>query len=228
MSDQQFWRILGLEECHANFKDLSLSFKDKKDEIIWKELLTSEDPSSMQLPILFESRLTDFQKLMLVKALREEKTVQASKNFVKKELGEKFIMSPAFSLEDAFKDTVNTAPIIFILSPGADPIAYLIQLAKSKGMETKLKALSLGQGQGKIAEKLIDNARRTGEWVCLQNCHLSASWMPELERLQETQNELEMHPDYRLWLTSMPSRDFPIPVLQSGIKITNEPPKGMR
>lgn len=52
--------------------------------------------------------------------------------------------------------------------------------------------------------------------------------MPELEKIQERQVEAEMHPEYRLWLTSMPSKTFPVPVLQSGIKITNEPPKGLK
>ena len=133
-----------------------------------------------------------------------------------------------FDLKGSFSDSTPTTPIIFVLSPGADPISYLLALAKEKEMDTRLKMLSLGQGQGKIARELILNGRKNGDWVCLQNCHLAVSWMAPLEKIQEDQVPEETHPDYRMWLTSMPSTAFPVPVLQSSIKITNEPPKGLK
>lgn len=68
---------------------------------------------------------------------------------------------------------------------------------------------------------MIQSGRRNGDWVCLQNCHLAVSWMATLERIQENQGYSDTHSDYRLWLTSMPSNKFPVPVLQNGIKITN-------
>ena len=54
------------------------------------------------------------------------------------------------------------------------------------------------------------------------------SWMPALDKLVEQIQEGQPHPDYRLWLSSSPNKDFPISILQSGIKMTTEPPKGLK
>jgi len=183
ISDALFQKLLGLEEAHFSFKDVSKSFADPAHKETWKKILAVERPEQVQLPPAYEDRLSAFQKLMLTRVCREEKLTQGVKAFVSSELGAKFIESPPFDLEGASADSTNTTPVIFVLSPGADPIADLIALAKGKGMENRLKILSLGQGQGKIAEKLLDNGQKTGDWVCLQNCHLSASWMPELEKI---------------------------------------------
>ena len=90
--------------------------------------------------------------------------------------------------------------------------------------------MSLGQGQGPVAEALVEAGQVSGDWVCLQNCHLAKSWMLSLEKMVETIGAptSETHDDFRLWLTSMPAEIFPVLVLQNGIKLTNEPPKGVR
>ena len=64
-----------------------------------------------------------------------------------------------------------------------------------------------------------------GNWVFLANCHLSLSWMPQLDKLVEQLQVERPHDDFRLWLSSSPHPDFPISILQSGIKMTTEPPK---
>jgi dynein heavy chain len=116
--------------------------------------------------------------------------------------------------------------LIFILSPGADPGSGLYKFAVEKNRE--VNGISLGQGQGPKAEKLMAHAQEVGEWVLLQNCHLATSWMPKLDRILDECDPKKIHRDFRLWLTSYPSDKFPVAILQSGVKMTNEPPKGLR
>jgi dynein heavy chain len=48
-------------------------------------------------------------------------------------------------------------------------------------MESKLRTHSLAQDQE--AERIIQNTLTSGELIFLQNCHLSVSWLPELEAI---------------------------------------------
>lgn len=198
----------------------------------WEDMINSDNPLNLPVPGDTTNSITLFQKLLLIKVLREEKIVSAVTEFISINLGQPFIDLPPLDLAKAFKDTSPGSPLIFILSTGSDPVQSLLKFAGSSkiGMQDKLQMISLGQGQGPIAEEIIKKASETGEWCFLQNCHLAASWMNRLEVIIKElgQGEMDVNPRFRLILSSMPSRVFPVSVLQEGVKVTNEPPKGLR
>jgi len=105
-----------------------------------------------------------------------------------------------------------TIPLIFVLSAGSDPVADFQRFAEEMNMSKKLEQISLGKGQEKKAENLIADSATKGAWVLLMNCHLASSFMPKLEAIVENLDD-NNHRDFRLWLTSMPSKDFPVSTL---------------
>eukprot|EP01063_Lacrimia_lanifica_P030850 TRINITY_DN4987_c0_g2_i1.p1 TRINITY_DN4987_c0_g2~~TRINITY_DN4987_c0_g2_i1.p1 ORF type:complete len:2545 (+),score=1014.20 TRINITY_DN4987_c0_g2_i1:819-7637(+) len=194
----------------------------------WGEWMALGEPQDSPYPGEFDTTLNQFQKLLVLKCLREDKVMYGITQVVGKYLGPMFTESPSFNLEASFGDSTNTSAIIFVLTEGTDPTNVFYEFAASKGFKDRLLVRSLGQDQGTFAQQYIQEGMRTGDWVYLQNCHVYGSWMPTLDRLCEELTTKDVHPDFRLWLTSRPEKSFPVSILQSGIKITKEPPQGLK
>jgi dynein heavy chain len=137
------------------------------------------------MPEYWQKKLNNFQKIIFLKSLRSDKVIPAIQAWITEQMGERFIISPTFDLSKCYKDSSIQTPLIFVLSPGSDPVADFLRFAEESGMGKRIESISLGQGQGKKAYNMaIDNSQKGG-WVLLQNCHLAVSWMSELERLVE-------------------------------------------
>lgn len=63
-------------------------------------------------------------------------------------MGPSYLEPPQFNLQESYDDSNCCSPLVFILSPGSDPMAGLVRFAADKGIEkTSLMTISLGQGQ---------------------------------------------------------------------------------
>ena len=224
---QETWiKIHKLTKILKKFQSLPESLTAREQE--WKEILDSSEIYKAKFPEPFKD-CSYMQRLCLLKILRPDKVILAVREFIAKEMSDKYVTPITFDINLSFNDSSPTTPLVFLL-PGTDPLNILTNLAESKSKA--LKTISLGQGQGIHAEKAIEDARKLGNWVLLQNCHLAPSWMSSLEKIcEDIESKLgreKLHPSFRLWLTTFPSNDFPIGILQNSIKMTNEPPKGLK
>ncbi|XP_049712146.1 dynein axonemal heavy chain 6 isoform X2 [Elephas maximus indicus] len=215
---------IGSFETYINPPDWEGYCKTKSEE----QVMILENEAMRQ--DIWNPELSSFHKLILVKCCKEEKVVFALTDFVIENLGKQFIETPPVDLATLYQDMAFNTPLIFILSTGSDPMGAFQRFARESGYSERVQSISLGQGQGPIAEKMIKDAMKTGNWVFLQNCHLAVSWMLAMEELIKTFTDpnIVIKDTFRLFLSSMPSNTFPVTVLQNSVKVTNEPPKGLR
>ena len=113
------------------------------------------------------------------------------------------------------------------MTQGVDPTDIIEKFAEEQ--DVKIDAISLGKGQSKKAIDTIDKAAKDGNWCFLSNCHLSVGMLPELEaKLDKVCMEDSTTDTFRLILSASPTDNFPISLLQRSVKMTMEPPRGIR
>jgi len=204
----------------------------------FKEWFNKPRPESTPLPLEWR-KLDDsspFMKLLVVRAMRLDRMTVAMENYVRESLpsgkdyiecdsGKAFIDVLGASLDDS----TPISPIFFILSPGADPVQYAEVLAKKNGLyDGKFHRVALGQGQDVVAMNRLDNGHKEGHWVVLENIHLMPVWLYELEKKLDEFAAQGSHPEFRVFLSAEPSQDIPIGILERSIKLTCEPPQGLK
>ena len=222
--------IEGFENFVTNLvKDSPRRFED------WYNELSPEDCS---LPLDWRTlEQRPFQKLLVVRAMRPDRVTTALNNFIRKILpdGTAFVecdsaLSQYGVLEQAYSDSSTITPIYFILSPGANPVKDVERLCIREKMDPlkHLHTVALGQGQDIVANNKLDLSHKEGQWVMLQNVHLMPTYLIELEKKMAAFALEGSDPQFRLFLTSDPSNGIPIGLLERSIKLTNEPPAGLK
>ncbi|XP_029374274.1 cytoplasmic dynein 2 heavy chain 1 isoform X3 [Echeneis naucrates] len=178
-----------------------------------------------ELPSSIAKKITPFQQLLLVQAIRPDRLQSAMAAFASQALGMKELSPPPLNLRRLYTETLEWEPVLIIISPGADPSQELAELAAETIGRDNYHEISMGQGQAELALATLRDCSRNGDWLCLKNLHLVIAWLPILEK---ELNVLRPKMGFRLWLTAEVHPRFPPILLQSSLKITYEAPPGLK
>ena len=162
----------------------------------WKQWYDHDAPETQAFPD-YNERLDQFEKMLLVRAIREDRALLAIDNYISATLGREYLIAENLNLTALHDEASAYVPMITLLSTGSDPTGKINDLARKK--KKQVRTISMGQGQEPAARKLIATGVTQGSWVMLQNCHLGLKFMAEVE--QTLLKLEEVSPDFCLFLT---------------------------
>ncbi|XP_054724974.1 LOW QUALITY PROTEIN: cytoplasmic dynein 2 heavy chain 1-like [Uloborus diversus] len=215
-------RALSVALLKATFPQL-FSVLQLQDSRLWEGFAKSIRCEE-SFPSSIHSKISLFQQLLCVQALRPDRLQSAAALFASRALGLEELFPQAVKLKNLLSPR-NTEPILIILSTGVDPSQELYELASSVvGSENYLQ-VSMGQGQLEVAIENLRSCASEGRWLCLKNLHLVTHWLPNLLKVFSS---LTPSSKFRLWLTSEVHPNFSPVFLEMCIKVTYEAPPGIR
>ncbi|XP_063956179.1 dynein axonemal heavy chain 8-like [Lytechinus pictus] len=196
----------------------------QRNEKTWKVWFDKDAPEEEIIPDGYNSSLDTFRRLLLIRSWCTDRTIPQARKYIADSMGSRYADPVILDMEKTWEESDVHTPLICFLSMGSDPTSQIEGLGKK--LRVACRAISMGQGQEVHARRLIHQSQAGGGWVMLQNCHLGLEFMDEL--LDTVTGCENPHESFRVWITTEVHPQFPISLLQSSIKFTNEPPQGMK
>ena len=110
----------------------------------WQAIYDADLPHRERLPRHW-CGMSPFQRLLIIRCIRADKVSLGIQDFIKVSMGEQYLSPPPFDLAGSHADSSVSQPLVFVLSPGSDPMAALLYFADT--VKKKVDSISLGQGQ---------------------------------------------------------------------------------
>eukprot|EP00611_Tribonema_gayanum_P006577 TRINITY_DN1584_c0_g1_i3.p1 TRINITY_DN1584_c0_g1~~TRINITY_DN1584_c0_g1_i3.p1 ORF type:complete len:771 (+),score=253.87 TRINITY_DN1584_c0_g1_i3:390-2702(+) len=230
---ESIWPKIKALESLKRFQNLGDGMQSDSDE--WLAWFDNEKAERARLPGDFEKNLSAFDRLILLRAMRPDRVSTALSDWIASVMGREYTMQAPYDMARTYAETSPSTPTFFVLFPGVDPTPWVEGLGRTLGIASetgKFINISMGQGQEKPAEEVVQRFAKEGGWVMLQNCHLMQNWVPRLERLLEVVQE-GAAPDFRCFISAEPPpmasmKNMPESLMQSCIKVANEAPADIK
>ena len=137
MSNEAWLNIMELSQSQKFFANLPNDII--ANEAMWRRWYEDNEPESMNIPD-YEQKLSElpvvgpFFKLFLVRSLRMDRCMLMCKWFIRnvEEMGPAYVEPVTDTIESIYDGMTSYAPVIFLLSIGADPTESIESLARKR------------------------------------------------------------------------------------------------
>ncbi|XP_050526495.1 cytoplasmic dynein 2 heavy chain 1 isoform X2 [Daktulosphaira vitifoliae] len=213
IDEDRIFDVYCFKECIPElYKNLQL-----ENINIWSEYIKTSNtkiPSSI--------KLTNFQQVLVVQALKPDKLYKTLTDFVLKQLKLSDLSPTLLKMSELAKEKVGS--IMIITSVGSDPSDELRLLAKQ---QTNNNCIEITMGANQVEIEQLEKHCKQPKWLILKNLHLcSTSTLVSLEEHLKSLNTTNK--EFILWITTEMTDKIQTSLILSCIKVAYETPRGLK
>ncbi|XP_077977225.1 dynein axonemal heavy chain 8-like isoform X3 [Glandiceps talaboti] len=228
MLDEQFHNLQILAVHYEWFQEMFERMPKDGRETQWRAMGEHECPELSSLPEKMEEVFTPIQRLLVIRAFRPDRLMQASSVFVSNVLGKKYVGDVAADFTQVIRQTTPYSPILLLYSfEGQMAERIFLDCSLKKQMKTVTVPLyNAGHNEERRARKVIMKGMQEGTWVLLQNGHNAVHLLGYLETLLSENKSPD--PNFRVWVAAQITPHIPCRLLQTSAKVVVDSPRVMK